>query len=130
MRNEVRSVSSETDPEFTAGSTATDGADRPYIEVRLAGFRTAVAGSSAGTHRSHRFARASHTTRDDAANSVLLPCTGRRGLNDATQAALPFCCLIKASARFANSCGVTSSLCVAINQLLPDGSFTLPLRSP
>jgi hypothetical protein len=56
--------------------------------------------------------------------------TARGELNDAAQAALPFCCLIKASARFANSCGGTSSMCVAINQLFPEGSCTLPLRSP
>ena len=54
----------------------------------------------------------------------------QRQVSDAAQAALCFCCLKKASARFASSCGVTSSLCVAIIQLLPDGSFTPPQRSP
>ena len=58
---------------------------------------------------------------------ALLPVPGS---GRAAQAALPFCCLRKASARLANSCGATSSLWVAINQLLPDGSFTAPPRSP
>src|SRR6266403_2289842 len=65
------------------------------------------------------------------------PCWGPRsrsstgeGSNAAAQAALPFCCFMKASARFCNSCGARSSLWVAMNQLLPDGSFTAPLRSP
>ena len=58
---------------------------------------------------------------------ALLPAPGS---GRAAQAALPFCCLRKASARLANSCGATSSLWVAINQLLPDGSFTAPPRSP
>jgi hypothetical protein len=43
------------------------------------------------------------STRARSANSVPLFGTGRGELNDATQAASPFCCLIKASARFANS---------------------------
>src|SRR5262245_15799654 len=51
-------------------------------------------------------------------------------IGSAAQAALVFCCRTKDSARFCSSCGETSSLCVAMNQLLPEGSFTPPLRSP
>ena len=49
---------------------------------------------------------------------------------EATQAALFSCCFMNSSARFFNSGMATSSVCVAIIQLFPEGSFTPPVRSP
>src|SRR5262245_14275576 len=65
-----------------------------------------------------------------AADLLPPPRTGR-GSDEISlaQAALPFCFLKKASARFASSSVVRSSLCVAILQVLPEGSFTAPQRS-
>jgi len=42
----------------------------------------------------------------------------------------PPCCFMKAAARFGNSSGGTSSLCVAIPHLLPNESLTLANRRP
>src|SRR6185312_2316092 len=66
----------------------------------------------------------------DSRHCPSLSRAGRGKVTASAQAALCFCCLQKSSARFFSSCGATSSLCVAIIQLLPDGSFTPPQRSP